>query len=257
MLGELSEEARHHADQENWGQYRNVRYDTAEHVREEGNWKRAGFLYLEVLIFDLQGVAGTAGDDEFHQAYSAASPAVVKELARFALQHEIGEPKMKTLYDRVAEQVWMDRFPRSRDEVWTELWEEVQAKKDAIRLAEKEASLGTDQLFSEEEAKAFIRSKNAYELIRRIETLLEKENPFNIPSEKEERAEMYLAALNPESYGDRWKAKIYRRGGEVMLSRGGKKKALEYLERALEAADQDDCVEVKRIMKRLRPQQTA
>ncbi len=253
MLSELSDEAEHHADQENWGQYRNVRYDTAEYVREQGDWKRAGFLYLEVLIFDLQGVAGTPGMNGFHEAYRTASPAVVKKLTRFALEYELSEPEIKTVYDRVAEQTWMDRFPRSREEVWEAIRDEIQAQRDAIRLTEKVEALDDNQLLSTEEAQAFVSAKNEYELIHRVETILKNEDPENIPPEKSKRAEMYLAALEPESLGSRSKAKVYRRGGEIMLSRGGERKALEYFERALQAMDRDERGEVKRMVEQLRP----
>lgn len=253
MLSELSDEAQHHAERENWGQYRNVRYDTAEYVRERGNWKRAGFLYLEVLIFDLQGVAGAPGVDGFHEAHRTASPAVVKELARFAIEYGLDQDEMRTIYDRVADQTWMDRFPRSEEEVWEEVRDKVKTQKEAIRLTVEVEELGEDELLSTEDATAFVNTKNEYELVRRVETLLENEDPARIPPEKGKRAEMYLAALDPESLSNRWKAKVYRRGGEIMLSRGGEERALQYFERALEAVDQDELGEVKRIVEKLRP----
>lgn len=253
MFGELSEEAQRHSEQGNWAEYRNVRYDTAQYIQEQGNRKRAGFLYLEVLIFDLQGVSSTPGDEGFHEAYRAATPAVVKELARFGLEYNLGEDEMKTIFDRVAHQTWMEAFPRAQEEVWAEIRETVQKEKVAIRLTEKVEALGPDQLLSEEEADAYIASKNEYEIIRRVEVLLENEDPAGIPREKADRVEKYLASLNPESLTDRWKAKVYRRGGDVMLSRGGRKKALEYFERALAAAGQEELEEVERIVEQLRP----
>lgn len=254
MLGELSNEAQHHAEQGRWGQYRNVRYDTAQYVQEQGNRKRAGFLYLEVLIFDLQGVSSTLGSDSFHEAHQAATPAVVKELARFSQEYDLGEQEMKMIYERVANQTWMEAFPRSQDEVWADVKNAVQKQKASIQLTEKLESLSAGQLLSEEEATMFIQSKNEYEMVRRVELLLENEDPAGIPAPKAERAERYLAALDPESLPDRWKAKVYRRGGEIMLSRGGKQKALEYFERALAVVDQDELADVERVVENLRPQ---
>lgn len=251
MLSDLSDEAQRHAEQGQWGQYRNVRYDTAEFVRKEGQWKRAGFLYLEVLIFDLQGVTSTPHLEGFHETHQNTSPAVVREVARFSLRADIGQEELKTVYDRVAGQVWMDAFPRSKEEMWTEIRRQVWEQREAIQLDNRVEALGAD-LLSETEAQTFIERKNEYEIIRRVEQLLENEHPARIPSDKRARVETYLAALNPESLGNRWKAKVYRRGGEVMLSQNGKEKALEYFEYALEAVDQDELAEVERLVTYLR-----
>lgn len=252
MLSDLSEEAQRHAEQGQWGQYRNVRYDTAEYVRADGQWKRAGFLHIEVLIFDLQGVTSTPLVGSFHEARQNTSPAVVREVARYSIRANIGEEELKTVYDRVAGQVWMDLFPRSKEEVWADIRSQVWAEREAIQLDERVEALGTDGLLTEAEARAFIERKNEYEIIRRVEQLLETEHPARIPPDKRDRVETYLAALNPESLGNRWKAKVYRRGGEVMLSQNGKEKALEYFEYALTAVDQDELAEVERLVTYLR-----
>lgn len=252
MLSDLSDEAQRHAEQGQWGQYRNVRYDTAEYVRNEGQWKRAGFLYLEVLIFDLQGVTSTPHVDGFHETHQNTSPAVIREVARFAIRADIGREELKTVYDRVAGQVWMDGFPRSKEEMWADIRAQVWAEREAIQLDERVEALGTGELLTEAEARTFIERKNEYEIIRRVEQLLETEHPARIPADKRDRVETYLASLNPESLGSRWKAKVYRRGGEVMLSQNGKEKALEYFEYALKAVDQDELAEVERLVTYLR-----
>ncbi len=252
MLSDLSEEAQRHAEKEEWGPYRNVRYDTAEYVREEGEWKRAGFLYAEVLIFDLQGVTSAPGREGFHDAYRHSSPAVVREVARFARRADMGEDELKTVYDRVVDQVWTDAFPRSRSDVWEEFRTTVWQCREALRLEEKVEALGSDRLLTERDAQAYIEQKSEYEIIRRVEQLLEAEHPARIPPKKQERAERYLAAIEPEHLDDRWKGKAYRRGGEIMLSRNGKKKALEYFERALSSVDRDEVAEVERMVNRLR-----
>lgn len=252
MLSDLSDEAQQFAEQEAWGKYRNVRYDTAEYVRQDGQWKRAGFLYMEVLIFDLQGVTSTPGVGGFHVTHRSASPAVVRELARLSLKADLEKGEMRTVYDRVADQTWMEAFPRTRDEIWTEAIEQVWTQRHVLQLDQKVESLGPDQLLSPADAETYIEHKNEYEIIRRVEQLVEGEAPDRIPPDKRDRAEMYLASLDPESLGNRWKAKVYRRGGEVMLSKTGYRKALEYFERALEAADRDEIAEVERLAAFLR-----
>jgi hypothetical protein len=252
MLSDLSDEAQRHAEKEEWGPYRNVRYDTAEYVRKEGEWKRAGFLYVEVLIFDLQGVTSAPGVEGFHEAYQHSSPAVVREVARFARRADMRENELKAVYERVADQVWTDAFPRSRSEVWEELRATVRQCRKALQLEEKVEALGPDQLLSEAEAQAYIEQKSEYEIIRRVEQLLETEHPARIPPKKRERAQRYLAAIEPEHLGDRWKGKAYRRGGEVMLSQNGTRKALEYFEQALSSVDRDEVAEVERIVNQLR-----
>ncbi|PSQ97610.1 MAG: hypothetical protein BRD55_01715 [Bacteroidetes bacterium SW_9_63_38] len=252
MLSDLSDEARQYAEQEAWGQYRNVRYDTAEYVRQNGQWKRAGLLYMEVLIFDLQGVTSMPGINGFHVTHQSSSPAVVREIARLSLKADLEEGEMKVLYDRVADQTWMEAFPRSKDDIWAEASDEVATQRDILLLDRKVESLGSDQLLSAAEAEAYIKHKSEYEIIRRVERLLEVERAACIPPEKRDRVERYLASLDPEALANRWKAKVYRRGGEVMLSKNGYRKALEYFECALEAVDRDEFVEVERLVEQLR-----
>lgn len=256
MLSDLSDEAQEYAEREQWGRYRNVRYDTAEHVREEeGQWKRAGFLYVEVLIFDLQGVASAPGAAGFHEAYQGPMPGVVHELARFVRRTDMGKEEFKTVYDRVAEQAWLQAFPRSKSEVWAELWELVAEQREALELEEKVEALGRDGLLSEAEAQRYIDCKDDYALIRRVEHILENEQPGRIPQTKLKRARTYLAAIDPADLGQRWRGKAYRRGGEIMLSvdgEEGKKKALEYFKKALDVVDRDEVVPVERQVNRLR-----
>jgi tetratricopeptide (TPR) repeat protein len=251
MLSELSDEAQAHAEQEEWGAYRNVRYDTAEYVRKEGQWKRAGLLYVEVMIFDLQGVTSAPGVDGFHETHQSTSPAVVKEIARFTLENGLGLDELKTVYDRVSEQCWMEAFPRSRDAIWEEVREKVWGERATLELDRTVEAAGAD-LLSADDAETFIERKNEYEIVRRVERILEPEHPAKIPREKQARAVKYLRAVDPESMGNRWKAKAYRRGGEVMLSQNGREKALDYFERALEAVDRDELAEVERMVKTLR-----
>lgn len=252
MLSDLSDEARRHSDREEWGQYRNVRYDTAEYVRGQGEWKRAGFLYVEVLIFDLQGVTSAPGGHGFHPAYCSSTPSVAREVARFTRRAEMGKEELRTVFERVADQSWLDAFPRSRSEVWDELWTNVRKQQTLIELEEKVDALGPDQLLSEAEAEEYIEHKSEYELIRRVERILENEDPTRVPREKQNRARTYLAAVDPDALPNRWKAKAYRRGGEIMLSRDGRAKALEYFENALKAADPDERPDIERMVKRLR-----
>ncbi len=254
-LSDLSDEAQQYAERDQWGRYRNVRYDTAEYVREEGEWKRAGFLYLEILIFDLQGVMSAPGTKGFHEAYQSPMPSVVREVARFVLRADIGEEELRTVYDRVAEQTWLDAFPRSKTDVWTEVLSLVAEQRDALQLEKKVEALGRDRLLSEAECKRYVECKDAYEVVRRVEQILENESPGQIPKAKQERARVYLAAVDPDDLGNRWKAKVYRRAGEVMLSSNGaqgKKKALKYFEKALDAVDRDEVAAVERHVKHLR-----
>lgn len=252
MLSDLSDEAQLYAENEQWGPYRNVRYDTAEYVRGQGEWKRAGFLYMEVLIFDLQGVTSEPGVRGFHEAYCSCTPAVAREVARFSLRAEMDKGELRTVYDRVAEQTWMDAFPRSRTNVWDEIQTNVWKQRAALQLEKKVEALGPDQLLSDAEAKAYLEHKSAYEVLRRVEHILENEDPARIPREKQNRAQLYLSAIDPDGLANRWKAKAYRRGGEVMLSRNGGEEALTYFERALEAVDRDEVAEVDRMVKQLR-----
>jgi len=254
-LSNLSDEAKQYAEREQWGRYRNVRYDTAEYIRQEGQWKRAGFLYVEILIFDLQGVMSAPEGEGFHEAYQTPTPSVVREVARFVLRADMEWEELRTVYDRIADQAWQDAFPRSKSEVWDDFRSLVAKQHDALQLEKKVEVLGRDRLLSEAECQRYVECKDPYDVLRRVEQILENEDPEQIPPEKQNRARAYLAAVEPEDLGTRWKAKAYRRAGEVMLSsdgREGNEKALEYFERALAAADRDEVVAVERQVKRLR-----
>lgn len=254
-LSDLSDEAQQHAEHGRWGRYRNVRYDTAEYVRQDGDWKRAAFLYVEILIFDLQGVTSATEGDSFHEAYQSPTPSVVREVARFVLRADVGEEELRTVFDRVAEQTWLDAFPRSTTDVWSELLSLVAEERDALLLDRKVEVLGRDRLLSEAEFQRFVECKDPYEVLRRVEQILENEHPERLPTAKRDRARAYLAAVEPEDLGNRWKAKAYRRAGEVLLSTDGQEgneKALEYFEKALDAADRDEVAAVERQVERLR-----
>lgn len=252
MLSDLSEEAQRHAKDEKWGLYRNTRYDRAEQLRRNGRWKRAGFLYVEVLILDLQGVSSTPQTGGFHGAYQSPAPSVVREVARFALRAEMGKEELRNVYKHVAKEVWLDAFPRSPKDVWREIHAHVMEEREALALDRKVEVLGPDRLLSEAEAKRYIKRKNPYELVQRVEHILETESPPNIPREKRERAETYLAAVQPKYLADRWKAKALRRGAEVMWSNHGKEKALEYAEAALNVVDPDEMVAIEQMADALR-----
>lgn len=252
MLSDLSDEAQRHAERGKWGLYRNARYETAERLRREGQWKRAGFLYVEVLILDLQGVAGPADAAGFHEAYQNPTPSVVREVARFALRADLGKEELKTVYKRVGKEVWRNAFPRSAEEVWRELYGYVAEERDALALDQKVEALGPDGLLSNAEARRYIKRKNPYEIVRRVERILETESPPDIPKEKRERAQTYLAAVDPNHLADRWKAKALRRGAEVMWSNNGKEKALEYAEAALKVVDPDEIVAIEKMAEALR-----
>lgn len=251
MLSDLNQDARRHVENGEWGLYRNARYERAEHLRRNGHWEQAGVLYVEVLIFDLQGVTGGAGPPQYHEAYRSPMPAVVREVARFSLRSKMDGEEFRAVYRRVIDEIWMDAFPRSPQEVWTELRAHVVKAQEALALDQKVEALGGDGLLSKAEAQKYIERKNAYELVRRVEQLLENESPPDIPAEKRERVELYLAAVEPSRLADRWKAKAYRRGAEVMWSHNGTEKALEYAEEALKVVDPDELAAIEQMRDQL------
>lgn len=254
-LTELSNEAEQYAAHGRWGYYRNVRSETADHEHQKGNWKRAGFLYMEVMIFDLQGVASMAGPDGrdgFLQAYRSSTPAVARRVARFSLRADMGEDELRTVYERVTDQYWQDDFPRSRTEVWDEMRTIIWEHRQEIQLQKRVEALGSDQLLTEEEARAYVRLKDDYELVQRVEQILEVENAANIPRTKQERAQLYLSSVNVDRLSDRWKAKALRRSGEVLLSQNKKRKAVQRFERAVDVAGVEEKQVVRRMLRILR-----
>lgn len=251
-LTDLSKEAKHYWSNEHWGEYRNVRYETAEHVRGEDDWQQALYLYVEVMIFDLQGVASGYGKEGFSRAHRGETPSVARELARLSLRHDLDEDALEAVFGQVADEFWVEAFPQSRTEVWAEMQEVVQEYRDSIQLKERIESLGPDQLLSPAEAETYAEQTDDYELIQRVGTLLEDEPPAGISWEKRKRAHDYLSAVDIDRIGNRWKAKAYRWAGEIVLSNDETDAALTYFEKALDLADLDDRAAVKRRVKMLR-----
>jgi hypothetical protein len=251
-LSDLSKEAKRHWAEEQWGAYRNVRYEAAEHERRNGEEKRAAYLYLEVMMFDLQGVTGATDGQKFNRAYRRETPSVARELARFCLRKEVGPDELESMYQRVVGAFWVDAFPRSRDEVWQDLRESVEDHRVTLRLREKASAIGPDRLLPAEEAKAFARRADDYEVLRRVGTLLEGESPTGIPWRKRKRAHEYLSSVDIGGIGDRWRGKAFRWAGEVVLANGEKRAALDYLEKALEVVGRDDRAAVERLAGMLR-----
>lgn len=248
----LSKKAKQLWSEEQWGAYRNVRYEMAEERRHEHQEEQALYLYVEVMIFDLQGVASGVGEQGFSRAYQGETPSVAREIARLSLRLKVNEDRLRAIYEEVAAEFWVDALPRSRAEVWDEFKDVVQDYRETVRLKEKVASLGSDQLLSESEREAYVEVADDYELLQRVATLLEPESPRSVPWKKRKRAHDYLSAVDIQSIGDRWKAKAYRWASTVVLSNGEKDAALDYLDRALAVADRDEQVVVQRMANTLR-----
>ena len=250
-LSDLSKEAKQYWLDEQWGKYRNVRYETAEYERRQEAWERAIYLYVEVMIFDLQGVTSGAGG-EFNQAYRGATPSVARELARGALREELDVGALEQIYGQVSHEFWVEAFPRSRTDVWEEMREVFLEHRVTVQLRRKVEELGADCLLPPEQAETFAERSDDYELLQRVETLLEEETPSDIPWKKRKRAHDYLAAVDIEHIGTRWKGKAFRWAGEVVLSNGERPEALRYFEKALEVVDEDERATVKRRINALR-----
>lgn len=251
-LTDLSKEAKQYWANEQWGEYRNVRYEMAEHVRGDGDWEKALYLYVEVMVFDLQGVTSGYGGEGFSQAHRGETPSVAREIARISLRQDLDEHVLKVVYDQVADEFWIGDFPRSQPDVWEETVTVVREYRDSVRLKEQIEALGPNQLLSPGKAETYAQQTDDYELIQRVGILLENEPPADIPWKKRKRAHDYLSAVDINRVGDRWKAKAYRWAGEVVLSNDEKEAALDYFEKALNLADLDDQATVKRRVNMLR-----
>jgi len=251
-LTNLSKEAKQYWSNEQWGEYRNVRYETAEHVRGQDQHKRAAYLYIEVMIFDLQGVASGFGGEGFMKTHRGETPSVAREVARFTLKEDLDESALKVMYDQVVAQFWVEAFPRPEDEVWAEMKSIVETYRDTIRLKEKVEALGAAQLLPPSDAETYADISDDYELLQRIGTLLDDEDPRGIPWKKRKRVHEYLGTIDIDHIGDRWKAKALRWAGEVVLSNGEKQAALEYFEDALASADRDDAESIRTMVTTLR-----
>lgn len=251
-LTDLRKEAKQHWTDQQWGKYRNGRYEAAEHMREEGDRERALHLYVEVMIFDLQGVTSGSGEQGFSQAHFGETPAVAREMARLCLKETISEGDLELIYTDVVDEFWVEEFPRSEDEVWEELTGIVETYQQEVQFREKVEALGPDELLSPSEADAFAKLADDYELLRRIGTLLEDDPPTDIPWEKRKQAHTYLSAVDIDAIGDIWRGRAFRWAGEIVLSNNEPEAALEYYEKALEDIGRDDHFAVQKMVNALR-----
>jgi hypothetical protein len=107
----LNESAMDHAQQMNWGLYRNTRYQMAEQLRKEGRDKQSLLFFIEVSYLDANGPGNRGGlsDPELLKEYPMfdpdmgfQAPAVARSIKKLASQQSMSKEELKQLYVETA-----------------------------------------------------------------------------------------------------------------------------------------------------------
>jgi hypothetical protein len=122
---ELNKELLVHASQQNWGLYRNTRFEMAEQLRKEGNLLNAAATFLEICFLDLNGPENCGCDrsrTQFDVSMALIAPGIIKRLKAIAKKANLDLIQIQQLFlshnMRLHEAL---RLPRKPSECWAEL----------------------------------------------------------------------------------------------------------------------------------------
>jgi hypothetical protein len=253
-LAELRAEADAHAQQGQWGRYRNARYTLAEGHRRAEHWRKAGPLYVEVMILDLQGATSGRGTGHwgFRPAYATLAPAPVHEAARFTRHRDLEVSGLRSLYTHVADRVWRTAFPRSQADVWKKVRPAVVRQRARLRLNRMLAQVGRAAMLPDKAASAYRTVADNFALVRRVEQLLAPVRLPEVSPARRSRAVSYLSGVEVAALTARWQGTAARRTGELMWALGAPAEARNYLQQARRAVGPVERVAVEGLLRRLR-----
>jgi ribosomal protein L37E len=127
----LNESAIQHAQQMNWGLYRNVRYQMAEQLRKEGREKQALLFFIEVSYLDANGPNNRGGisDPDLLKQFPMFDPemgfqalAVARSISKLASKQSMSDDELKELYiETTSEHQARIKLPVSPHVAWKAL----------------------------------------------------------------------------------------------------------------------------------------
>lgn len=131
----LNKEIVEHARKENWGFYRNARFQMAEILRKESKLKAALSMYLWVCYLDLNGPDNAEGRKEFglldkfppfsvKRAFSA--PGIIGHVEKLVAQLNLGQEETQKLFFEMADREYQAlKLPLSPVQAWEKLKQEL------------------------------------------------------------------------------------------------------------------------------------
>jgi len=120
----LTKEAHEHVRNEDWGLYRNARFNMAEILIEAERFQEALSVLFEVCYFDVNGASNTGGTgaEGFLPDTAFLAPGVIGILADVVEHLEFNEEKTKHLFFVVAEKLCHKfSLPVSPNKAWNVL----------------------------------------------------------------------------------------------------------------------------------------
>ena len=133
--GILNKKYGKHANDGNWGLFRNTRFEMAEICRKKMKLEQALLFYLEVCYLDLNGPNNTGGINDpellkinppFNPKFSFLAPAVINFIKRIVKKLEYSKEKVKSIFMEHNLQVEKSlKLPLSANNCWDLLEKEI------------------------------------------------------------------------------------------------------------------------------------
>lgn len=124
-----------HANNANWGLYRNAKFEMAEILRKESRTSPALELYLEVLYLDVNGPNNTGGIRDpdllkefppFNKKDAFLAPGVVSRAVAIIQKLELDDKGAKSIFYKIAERNFTSlRLPVTPDAGWRKIKKEL------------------------------------------------------------------------------------------------------------------------------------
>jgi len=133
---EFNKQLIEHAQNAQWGLYRNTRFDMAEFLRKAKRLENALENYLEVCYLDLNGPSnyGPIDDEETRKGFPAfdpktafLAPAAIHRISRIAKKLEFGLKEISELFIKHNKKVEQAlKLPLSPEGCWEKVKKELQ-----------------------------------------------------------------------------------------------------------------------------------
>jgi len=130
----LRAEAQAKASRRDWGHASNAYAELADLLWKQGSRRAAVRYYFVKAIIGLQGgtnsphqpLRGSSlSDEEFETDFAFVGSDVWTAVRVYLEDEDASTADLRQIYDEAVEEVWRDRFPRSRDEVWAVLEQKI------------------------------------------------------------------------------------------------------------------------------------
>lgn len=132
---ELNAKVRAAAREDDWATVASGSVEIGKLLWERRKRGAAVQQYIVAAIFQLQGVTerspktgdAVARPSAFDPAAARVDRQIVESIARFVIDTDATIEDVRKAYYRITEDIWLRKFPRSKDEVWAALKRKIEA----------------------------------------------------------------------------------------------------------------------------------